>query len=355
MKKVIESCISRGTISLIDAMERIQKNGKGVLYIVDEKGIFIGSVTDGDIRRWIISTGRIDGNVDLLVNKEAQFIWETDSIEDEGDILRRYQVRSLPVLDPEKKIKDIIFDEYYKSSINYGNSLEGVPVIIMAGGKGTRLYPYTKILPKPLIPIGDVPIVERIMNRFHQYGAQRFYLIVNYKKEMIKSYFMDGSFPFEIEFIEEDKPLGTAGGIRLITKHFDSPVMITNCDTLVEADYEEIVKTHKREGNDLTIVSSIKKMVIPYGVLDTGVNGKVNSMEEKPHLSFMVNTGMYMMNPEIIKWIPKGREYGMNELTQSLVNEKKSVGIFPISERSFMDMGELEEMKKMEYRIQTSR
>ncbi|WP_042256375.1 sugar phosphate nucleotidyltransferase [Butyrivibrio proteoclasticus] len=353
MKKNIANCLSTENITVVDAMKKIQDNARGVLYIVDENGKFLGSVTDGDIRRWVIQTGNITGTVSMFLNRNAKCIMESQrDIAD--NVLNTLGVRSLPIIDDNGFIKDIVFDEFY-SSAGLNDCLKDVPIIIMAGGKGTRLYPYTKILPKPLIPIGEVPIIERIMNQFHKYGACDFYLVLNYKREMIKSYFMDQKLPYQVEFVNEEEPLGTAGGIRLIDRVFTSPVIVTNCDILIEADYEDIISCHKQLNNDMTIVSSLKNISIPYGVLETGENGKVLSMREKPSIPTMVNTGMYIINPKFIDWIPEKEVFHMTQLAQKLIDSQKKVGMYPIDDNSFLDMGEFEEMKRMEKRLSDSR
>ena len=230
-------------------------------------------------------------------------------------------------------------------------SLSEVPVIIMAGGKGTRLYPYTKVLPKPLIPIGDIPIMERIINKFRDYGAEKFFATVNYKKGMIKSYFAENQMDFTIDYVEEDKPLGTAGSLSLIKEQFEKPFIVTNCDILINADYDDIYKYHMESGNELTIVSALKNIVVPYGVIHSSENGTVASMEEKPKLSYFVNTGMYILNPELIKDIPDDTFFHMTDLTNKLLKEGRKVGMYPISEDSFLDMGEFEEMHRMEAKL----
>ena len=202
-----------------------------------------------------------------------------------------------------------------------------------------------------MIPIGNIPIVERIINSFRECGADRFYMILNYKKEMIKSYFSEFNIDYEMNYIDETKPLGTAGGIRIIDEQFDTPVMVTNCDILIRADYADILQFHKDMGNALTIVSSLKHTVIPYGVIHSKSEGLVASMEEKPHVSYLVNTGMYVIDAEYLKEIPKDRVYNMTDFIDLLVSEERKVGIYPVSEDSFLDMGEFEEMKRMEEKI----
>lgn len=221
----------------------------------------------------------------------------------------------------------------------------------MAGGEGTRLYPYTKILPKPLIPIGDVPIVERIINKFVNFGAVDFYITLNYKKGMIKSYFSDLSPDYSVKYVEEERPLGTAGSLKLISEKFEKPIFVTNCDILINADYANIYKYHRESGNIMTIVTALKNIVVPYGVLKARSQGIVTSMEEKPRLSYFVNTGMYVLNPEVISMIPEDKFFHMTDLADNLLKEGLQVGMYPVSEDSFLDMGEFEEMKRMEEKL----
>ena len=228
---------------------------------------------------------------------------------------------------------------------------KGIPVVIMAGGKGTRLYPYTKILPKPLIPIGDIPIMERIIQIFRRYGVQQFYATVNYKKSMIKSYFAENMGNFSLRYVEENQPLGTAGSLSLIEETFDTPFIVTNCDILIHADYADIFQYHQAAGNELTMVTALKNIVVPYGVIHSSGNGRIDSMEEKPKLSYFVNTGMYILNPKLLQEIPQEVCFHMTDLADQLLKEGRKVGMYPISEDSFLDMGEFEEMRRMEEKL----
>ena len=201
-------------ISAIKAMQMIQDNMNGIIFVVDDERKLLGSVTDGDIRRWLIQTGDITGKINDFVFKKTRYIYENQR-ENARNFMRNEGIFAVPVLSDEKKIIDIIIDtdvKSWKRSIRR-EVLRGIPVIIMAGGKGTRLYPYTKILPKPLIPIGEVPILERILEQFYHFGVQEFWLTLNYKKEMIKSYFAELHHEYMLHYIEEDVPLGTAGGL----------------------------------------------------------------------------------------------------------------------------------------------
>ena len=340
---------------LVSAMKKMDKAGKGVLFIVNTNNILEGTLTDGDIRRWIIQSGKIDVAVDSVMRRNPRFLkkdYARMSI-DPYVFMSKEKIDAVPIVDDNNRLLDVIF-RFYKNcpdELSNTDSLKNINVIIMAGGKGTRLYPYTKILPKPLIPIGDVPILERIMNRFHQYGVQNFYLIVNYKREMIKSYFSDAKPAYQIHYVDEQKSLGTAGGISLLDKKFTKPVVVTNCDTLIEQDYDKIVEYHVSNKNDITVVSSLKTISIPYGVIHLKGNGRIESMEEKPQISTFINTGMYVINPEFLNWIPGDRVFHMTDLLEEMIKKGKNVGMYPISEDSFLDMGEIEELRKMEKRL----
>lgn len=348
----LKKYIGTADLSVIDAMQRIDENNRGILYIVDNRGKMQGSLSDGDIRRWIIKTGNLDATVGQVMYKNTRYLLEND-YEKAQKYMDSESLKSVPVLNSTYVIKDILFyDKRNSASEKQGcYALAGIPIIIMAGGKGTRLYPYTKILPKPLIPIGEIPILERIIEQFRIYGANEFYITVNYKKEMIKSYFNELKPDYIIHYVEESTPLGTAGGIRLIGKKFDTPVIISNCDTLIEVDYGNLLDYHNKFRNDMTVVSALKNITIPYGVIHSQEQGIITSMKEKPCMSYFINTGMYIASPESISKIPKEGVYHMTDLAELLIANRYKVGMYPISESSFLDMGEFEEMKKMESRI----
>lgn len=351
-KYELANFICKANDTLVMAMEKIDFNARGIVYVVDREEHLVGSLSDGDIRRWILRKGSLDGSVFDVCYRNVKYL-HTSELKYSIDFMRTNGIKSVPVLDENYIITQILFmeDTVFADTKKYSDTLTDFPIIIMAGGKGTRLYPYTKILPKPLIPIGEVPILERILNKFYDYGAEKFYLTVNYKKEMIKSYFMETDPPYSIQYIEETEPLGTAGSIRLIKKQFENPIIIANCDSLIEVDYEEVLQYHLSSHNDMTIISSLKNIVVPYGVLETREHGIIVSIHEKPQLSYMINTGMYIVNPEFLEWIPENRVFHMTDLTEKMIEKGKQVGMYPISENSFLDMGEFEEMKRMEEQI----
>ena len=337
--------------TVVEAMQKIDVNAKGILFVVKQDNKLVGVVTDGDIRRWLIKTGDLQGRVSQIMNTSPRVLYRKD-IRIAQEYMIKYQITALPIITTKGCINDIVFlQQDMTDSVEENSGLENIPVVIMAGGKGTRLYPYTKILPKPLIPIGDVPIMERIIDKFRDVGVKDFYATVNYRKSMIKSYFNDQVADYNICYVEEDKPLGTAGSLKLLPEKFNKPFIVTNCDILIHADYNDIYKYHVESGNELTIVSALKNIVVPYGVIHSSENGTVESMEEKPKLSYFVNTGMYILNPELVDDIPQDEFFHMTHLADKLMNEGRRVGMYPISEDSFLDMGEFEEMHRMEEKL----
>ncbi len=352
MKNNIHDYIGVQSLTIVEAMKKIDKNSLGLIYIVDENSKLVGCLTDGDIRRWLIRSGTTEGDVSLAMNYNPRYL----HLEDKHyakEKMNCEQIYSIAIINESREIVDIVIDDRILAikTRQRKDVLNDTPIIIMAGGKGTRLYPFTKILPKPLIPIGDIPILERILTRFYQFGAREFFITINYRKEMIKSYFSELNTPYTIHFIEEDKPMGTAGSISLIEKEFEKPVIVTNCDILIEADYEEVLSYHNDSDNDMTIVSALKNISIPYGVLHSEKSGVIVGMEEKPELSYFINTGMYVVNPSILKLIPNDSLFHMTDLANKVIQLQKRLGMFPISENSFLDMGQFEEMKKMEERV----
>lgn len=353
MNRVSDYITSDQELSIVEAMELIDKNTKGVLFIVDKKEKILGCLTDGDIRRGLIKTGDLNLRIKEIMNNAPKYLFEQD-LNLAEEYMKKNYINALPIVNDELEVINVVFMNDIHKKISHKKDLKNVPIVIMAGGKGTRLYPFTKILPKPLIPIGDTPIIERIINQLCEYGAEDFYLTVNYKKGMIKSYFSDLEPIYNIFYVEEPKPLGTAGSIKLIDKKFTGPLIVTNCDSLIHLDYGKLVEYHQKSNNGLTMVTAFKNIIIPYGVIHSEEKGKISSLEEKPKLSYLINTGLYVLDPKYIDWIPKEEIFHMTDLANKLLNKGIRVGMYPISEDSFLDMGEFEEMKRMEEKLELS-
>ena len=330
-----------------EAMKQLSVSSNKIIFVVSEKGKLVGTVTDGDVRRWILRNGSLNKKVESICNRNPVYVEEDKyNIEDVKKIMVNKKIESIPVVDGNKKIisalfwGDIFGEEYKKPE----KKLD-VPVVIMAGGQGERMTPFTRIWPKPLIPVGEKPVIEVIMDSFNDNGCSDFFLLLNYKSEMIKSYFDNSELNYGIHYIKESKPLGTAGGLVLLPKKFPETFFLSNCDIIVKEDYEEMYKFHKRYNHDITIVASYKHFIVPYGVIQSN-REKLEKIIEKPEHDYLVVTGVYIMQKRVISLIPKGKTFHMPDLIESVKQNKGKVGIYPISEKSWSDIGELEKYKE---------
>mgnify|MGYP002730409093 CR=1 FL=1 len=340
----IQMYIVRFDASILETMRLINTNGKGIAYICN--GVRLkGVVTDGDIRRHILKDGNLELPINLIANKFPKALFKDDNI-DTHVFMKENNITSVPILNENKEIVSIDF--LYGKKAYLFNDLD-IPVVIMAGGKGTRLHPYTEILPKPLIPIGGQTITERILDSFKSFGCDEFYIIVNYKKEFIKAYFADKKDQYNIQFIEENTFMGTGGGLKLLEDKLKTDFILSNCDILVDIDISDVYKFHKENENFITIVSVTKRLVVPYGVLKNE-GGKI-VIQEKPEYTFMTNSGIYILHPHIFDYIEGGVFIHITDIIKKCVDAGEKIGIYPINEKSWMDMGQLDELEKMRERF----
>lgn len=341
----IENMLISEEITILQALEMLNKTAKKILFVTRGK-ILLGAITDGDIRRWILSKGNLDATVKKAANYNPKFLtWEHRK--EAHSFMLQESIVAVPIVNDKQEIVTIVFqNENVEECIS--QDLQNVPVVIMAGGKGTRLYPYTKVLPKPLIPIKDTPIIEHIINSFYQYGSREFYLVVNHKKNMIKAYFAEMDTDYTIEYADEDKPLGTGGGLCLLKGKVDSTFILTNCDILILENFADIYKMHKEQGNLITMICSAKNYVIPYGIVDITETGEIKEIREKPSLSFLTNTGCYIVEPEVIEELEDNVAIGFPDIIKKYCQQGKRVAVYPISEHLWLDMGQMDELKKME-------
>lgn len=331
-------------VTVKEAIEKMEKEQIKAVVVVDGEEKVVGLFSNGDMRTFFLRGGSLSVNICDAMNRKPVLFSSEEQVKAE----RRLKTRVIyPIVDGNKKIIDILDYDNANYSEKVNDSLKDIPLVIMAGGKGTRLYPYTKILPKPLIPIGDVTITERIIHSFQRYGCNKVIMVLNHKANMIKAYMSELDKDYQMDFVEEKEFLGTAGGLKLIKGKVQSTFFLSNCDILVNADLECIYKTHKAKGNKITFVCSMKDVVIPYGVVETDKDGMITRMKEKPGFSFLINTGLYMIEPEVIEDIKDGQFIHFPDLAQSYLERGEKVGVFPISERAWMDMGQFSGMEDM--------
>lgn len=335
------------TASILSALRKMDVEKVKLLLVMDN-GKFYSLLSIGDIQRAIIANVSLDKPIEGILRKTVKVAKPTD---DKNEIKVRMKERRndfMPIVDDEGDVVDIIFWEdissYKETRVNTPFML---PVVIMAGGQGSRLRPLTNVLPKPLIPIGEQTMIEDIMDRFVECGCHDFFVSVNYKADFIRHYFDNfGKQVYHIECFQEDKPLGTAGSLQLLKDRINSTFFVSNCDIIIDEDYSEILNFHREHQNEITVVAALKNFSIPYGTLETGEGGQLTSLHEKPNLTFKINTGMYILEPHLIKEIPSDRLYHITFLIEKLVNEGRKVGVFPISEGSWTDIGNWDEYMK---------
>jgi len=323
------------------AIKKLDEGGIGIIVVVNDIGTVVGVITDGDFRRSVLKGIDMDAGVLQIANKEFKYLNKGYSKTEATDLFKKETgIERLLVLD-NGKLSDIITEKDIDASSGKSVRLDN-PVVIMAGGKGIRMEPFTRILPKPLIPIGDKTIIEIIMDKYMEYGIDNFFISVNYKAKMIKSYFEDEKTGYKITYIDESKPLGTAGSLKQLENRINKPLFVSNCDVIINDKYNKILEFHNDGNFDLTLVASLKSHTIPYGVCEIDKQGSLTRLVEKPESSFLVSTGMYILTPGILESIPSNTVYHMTDIIDSLQKKGRKVGVYPISENSWIDIGRWE-------------
>ncbi len=347
MMKQFTDILINESFSVKEAMKQLDKTAEKILFVVDGKYKLIGSLTDGDIRRWILKDGDLLTEVSNVCFRGTYFVYADYRLSLVKEEILKRKIVYVPIVNEEKIINDfLVWDKLFDSKISRVNKQKlNCEVVIMAGGKGSRLDPFTRILPKPLIPIGDKTILEVIIEKFTDYKINQFYISVNHKAKIIKSYFEELSPEYKLIYIHEDIPLGTIGALKRLEGKLNREIILTNCDIIIEADYVDILNHHQEKQNDITLVASLKHYNIPYGICEMANGGQLLNIREKPEYDFLVNTGMYVINPRVIKYIPENEFYHITDLIEQIKSTHK-IGIYPISENSWIDTGEWVEYKK---------
>lgn len=331
--------------SVKNVIEYMEKNSIKAVFVMSDDEILKGLFTYGDMRKYFLQNGNLTSSIVEAMNPNPVVFY---SIEEAKTVSKKNAMVVYPVIDMERHIIDALFErEKNSDDILVSNALEDVPLVIMAGGKGTRLYPYTKVLPKALIPIGDVTISEHIIQKFVKYGCRKVFFVLKHKGNMIKSYFNDLTREYEVDYVEETEFLGTGGGLSLLKGKVKSTFFVSNCDILVNGDLECALKTHKQQGNIITFICAMKDMVIPYGVVETDDKGQIVRMTEKPELSFLTNTGVYIVEPRVVEELKEGEFIHLPDIAKMYMDKGEHVGVFPISEKAWFDMGQFNEMENM--------
>ena len=340
MRFTIDSYCIESDATIKEAMKVIDKNLTGGALVVNENNELVGTITDGDIRRAILRGLSINEGIEGAYFKNFKFVTEQHSKKKAKEYMLKNKIRQVPVIDKDKKLTDLYFlDDIisYDKKDNY--------VFILAGGLGTRLMPLTETVPKPMLKVGEKPILELIIEQFKEYGFRNFIISLNYKGEIIEEYFKEGKdFDVNIEYITETKKLGTAGSIALVKEKFTKPFIVINGDILTGIDFDKFLDHHMKSNFDITVGVRNYEINVPYGVLVTD-NMIIESLEEKPTYKFHINGGVYAVNPEVIEYIKENEVYNMTDLIEDTMDDKKKSGIYEITEY-WTDIGHLDDYKK---------
>lgn len=334
-------------ITIREAMKALDNTAEKCLLVIDDNKKLLGTLTDGDLRRGILSGMKFsDSIIECYHKNPVTLIKGSFSQEDATQLLRRKKLDLIPIVDVDNKVVKYLTWLNINGGKKTKKKLDNVSVVIMAGGKGTRMEPFTKVLPKPLVPIHDKPIIEHIIERFTDISCSDFYLTVNYKGKILKAYFEELKPEYDVIFVDEMEPLGTAGSLQYLKGVFDKPFFVTNCDIIIKADYTSLYEFHQKGGYDITLVASAKEYIIPYGTCELNGEGHLSHINEKPKYDFLINTGLYILNPDILNFIPKDKFYHITHLIEYAKNQGKKVGVFPIDEAAWIDIGQWAEYQK---------
>ncbi|OZI12714.1 alcohol dehydrogenase [Bacillaceae bacterium SAS-127] len=339
MKNWEQVIISPDT-TILDTMKVIDQSTLQFAVVTDFNSRLLGTITDGDIRRGILNGLPLTTPIKAVMNSQPIYAYLNEYNIYKQELLTIKGVQQLPIVNEQKRIQRILFANE-KQEVQLKDNV----VILMAGGLGTRLRPLTNHMPKPMLTVGDKPILETIIQGFKQYGFTNFILSVNYKKEMIKNYFQDGGhLGVSISYIDESERLGTAGALSLLQERPDKPFFVMNGDLLTKINYEQLLSFHTETYSVATMCVREYEYQIPYGVIQTE-NHRLLSIEEKPvHRSF-VNAGIYVLNPEVLNYVPHRTFFDMPELFKIAMEQKHYVSAFPLREY-WMDIGQVDDYEK---------
>lgn len=326
--------------SVRDALIKLNDlHSDAILFVCDEHNKLLGSLTDGDLRRGFIKGLNFEHPIMDYVQPDPLFIYEDElHLADIADLKKRHFL-IIPIVDASKVIVDVL-----NLRVNY--SAIPADVIIMAGGRGMRLMPLTEHTPKPMLPVGDKPILEHNIDRLIKFGIRNIHISINYLADQIKDYFKDGSDRnVSIEYICEGKPLGTLGSIRLAESLTNDYLLVMNSDILTNIDFAAFFKAFIKSGADMAVATTSYQVEVPYGVLEVDEYNNVNSLKEKPRYTYYSNAGIYLAKKELLSLVPRDQFYNVTDLMDLMIRSGKKLISYPIL-GYWLDIGKHEDYKK---------
>jgi dTDP-glucose pyrophosphorylase/predicted transcriptional regulator len=335
-----QSALLSSSASIREALVQLGDSKLHILMVVDDDGRLLGTVTDGDIRRGILKDTPLDQPAVTVMNPHPSTISPHTPRNAALRLMKERNIQQLPVVEDGRVVGLFTLEDFIDSAEERPNW-----VVIMAGGKGQRLRPLTETVPKPMLPVGGRPILETIIAQLGEHGLRRLYLSVNYKAEIIKNHFGDGShFGCEIRYLEEAQPLGTAGPLTLLPERVTEPLVVMNGDVLTKVDFGNMLAYHGNTGACATIGVRQIDVQVPYGVLDIDEQS-VRAIVEKPVHKFQVSAGVYVFDPSVPPHVPAGQATDMPDVIRTLVDDGQPVSAFPIHEY-WIDVGQIPELNR---------
>lgn len=329
-----------------DAINKMNKDGIKCLAVIDKNKTLLGTLSDGDIRKYLVKGKPLSGPLKNIYNSQSIFFYEDRiDLKKIKKLLINFNYELVPIVNANKKIIKIITLKNI-SKVGFFKKKLNTFVLIMSGGKGKRLEPFTKVLPKPLVPIKDVPVIDIILENFKNFGIKKFIFSVNYKSDILKAYLNDKKNNKNFQFINEKKPLGTAGSLKYLLKNKNKNFFVSNCDVILKYDYNKIFQYHKKNKSDITLVVAKKKYILPYGNCLVSKNSEFLRIEEKPNFNFLVNTGFYIINSNILNIIPKNKFYNFDKFISDAKKLNKRIFVYKVSEKNWIDIGQWPLYKK---------
>lgn len=333
-----KTVLSRGAV-LSDAIESMNSSMMQIVLVVDQANTLFGTITDGDIRRALLNGGSLETGIETVANKAPLVVSPLMNRETVLELMKMNRIHQLPVVDENGVVVGLHHWDLLLSPEARNNLM-----VVMAGGKGTRLRPHTENCPKPMLELGGKPMLEHIIERAKIAGISNYIISIHYLGHMIEDYFGDGSrWGVKIEYLREDAPLGTAGALSLMTHETDAPILVTNGDVLTDVNYGEIVDFHASHGATATMAVRQHSWEHPFGVVKTsGVD--IVGFDEKPIIHSHINAGIYVLQPEALKSLRANEYCDMPTLFTTLKNENSRTIVYPMHE-PWLDVGRHDDLQ----------
>lgn len=333
--------------SIYNTIKLINKNVNKTLLVVKKDFTFQGTITDGDVRRALIKGINIKSKVKNIYNNKSHFFYvDKINLRIAKKEFEKNKYDIIPIVSKNKKLKDILEKKNIHKSVKIKKKLKNCSIIITAGGKGTRLSPFTKVLPKPLVPINGKPILERIIEKFKEFSVSKFYLTTHYKSRIIEAYLKETYLAPFVEIVYEKKPLGTIGSLSNLKKLRSKFLIITTCDTLINIDYKKFLDFHLKNKNAITIAAAKHIYSIPYGVCDIGKNNQLINLIEKPKYSYLMNSGLYIFDKKLLNLMKDNRYIDFDKFLKKMQIKNHKVGVFKINSSNIQDFGKWNDFEK---------